>query len=351
VDLKSLTSTQLTPADHPQALDLLLKLRPEQNGETGKTVEAVVEDEKKTYSVVRFHGLPYARPDPLDDPEFREHAFDLWEPLKVGEARLLPGSRIVVPEPLLVSEKPARGGKFAEFLVDSLKKSTTGGNPFLAWQKVPPPLYQEGLKVQTPWLYQFLLEPGRIRHESVLRMPKFNMSPAEAQTLANYFAAVAGAPFPYQKIPERDPEYLAEKNQQLATELDGGREQYLSVAWKTLNAPLCIKCHSVGGRQFKAVDPKKDIRGPNLDNVSRRLRPDWAMLWLYRPNWILPYTSMPSNFPRSQTQFPDLFGGNSNDQVIGVRDALMNYDRLMEHLGKTIYEPPKTAPAETGAGE
>jgi hypothetical protein len=118
-----------------------------------------------------------------------------------------------------------------------------------------------------------------------------------------------------------------------------------------LNAPLCIKCHSVGGRQY-AGDPKKDIRGPNLDFSRDRLRPDWTLLWLYNPKWITPYTSMPVPFAAdkrgSENLFPQLFGGDPDWQSQGGRDGLMNYRRLMEREGK--YIPPETAvPTAAGA--
>ena len=37
---------------------------------------------------------------------------------------------------------------------------------------------------------QVLLNPQPVRKMAVLRMPKFNMSPDEARTLVDYFAAV-----------------------------------------------------------------------------------------------------------------------------------------------------------------
>ena len=119
---------------------------------------------------------------------------------------------------MLVNYQPGRGGDFAEWLVEDLMKSKTGGNRSLAWQASPPPLYQEGFKVQTPWLYQFLLEPSQIRYTTVLRMPKFNMSEKEARTLANYFAAVDGAEFPYQEQGPKNAEYLASTEAELAHE-------------------------------------------------------------------------------------------------------------------------------------
>jgi len=345
-----LVSTPITPADHPAAIEKLLELNPPRSGKTGKTIEVGEGDDKQTLSVINFHGLLFQRPDAELDLEDREHYFDLWETLDVDDVRLLPGSRMIVPEASLVSEKPARGGKFAEWLVERLMKTTTQGTRALAWQKSPPPLYREGVKVQTPWLYEFLLDPGRIRHETVLRMPKFNMSPDEAKTLANYFAAVDGAGYPYQHIDQREPQYIEMKNRELEDVLAGGNEKYLTQSWKTLNAPLCIKCHSLAGRTVKVADPKKDVRGPDLDGISRRIRPDWLLVWLFKPQWVTPYTSMPANFPAGQDQFPDLLGGNASDQIVGVRDALMNYYRLIETEGVTIYEPP-TPTAAPPAGE
>ena len=78
-----------------------------------------------------------------------------------------------------------------------------------AWGWLPPPLVGEGKKVQTDWLHDFLLDPHPIRPAVVLRMPKFNMSPAEATKLVNYFAAVDGADYPYDFDPRTRESYLA----------------------------------------------------------------------------------------------------------------------------------------------
>ena len=66
-----------------------------------------------------------------------------------------------------------------------------------AWGWLPPPLVHEGKKVQPEWLFRFLLDPTPIRPAAVLRMPRFNLSRSEAGKLADYFAAVAGAEYPY----------------------------------------------------------------------------------------------------------------------------------------------------------
>ena len=103
------------------------------------------------------------------------------------------------------------------------------------------------------------------------------MSAEEAQTLANYFPAVDGAAFPYQKIAERDPDYVAVKEQQFKNYLASPHPNYLADSWRALNANDCIKCHSLGGRQVKVGDTTKDIRGPDLEYVAGSAAPRLAV--------------------------------------------------------------------------
>ena len=338
-----LLASEMGVEDHPEGFELLMKLKPPRKALTGKSHVVKKADSTETLPIVMFKGLPSSRPKPDDDPEEREYGYDLWETIDVGGKLQWAPQRIIVPEAQLVSEKPARGGAFAEWLVGDIKRFDGEAN---AWQMSPPPLYQEGIKVQTPWLYSFLKNPPQLRHVTVLRMPKFNMTDAEAQALANYFAAYEGASFPYQNVPQRNATYLSDANAQYHERHPNRPGDYLQESWRVLNAPICIKCHSVAGQEYKGADPKKDIRGPNLEHVADRLRPDWLMLWLHKPAWITPYTSMPPVFRKDQKQFPPLMDTNPLDQVVGVRDALMNYVRLLEKEGKL---PLAAAPAPTDA--
>lgn len=357
--LQQIDEPPLDPKEHPIGLEMLLKMRPPRQALTGEMKDLVIEEVKETLPLATIRALLASKPDPEEtDPTLREFGFHLWETANFGTGdtakRLLPGTLVLVPEPQMVKYEEARGGDFAEWLVEHLMETKTGGIRQLAWQASPPPLYQEGFKVQTPWLYQFLLEPTQIRYTTVLRMPRFNMSPEEARTLANYFAAVDGAEFPYQEKGPSAADYLTSRQAELAHAgllTDG--ESYLNESWKALNGPLCIKCHSVGARKFKVSDPVKDIQGPNLNIVQNRLRADWLKLWLFNPGRITPYTSMVPPFPKDNTtQFPDLFKGDPDAQVNATRDALMNYTRLIEDIGPTIYAPPAGAtPATPAAAE
>ena len=99
----------------------------------------------------------------------------------------------------VLSAKMPFGGTFADLMVpylvakdkdvykpNAVTKATAGE----AEASLPPSLIGEGDRTQPRWLYQFLLDPSPVRRMSILRMPKFNMSPQEAEQLVDYFAGV-----------------------------------------------------------------------------------------------------------------------------------------------------------------
>jgi len=143
--------------------------------------------------------------------------------------------------------------------------SNASGSEAYGW--LPPPLIGEGHKVQTAWLHDFLLDPYPIRPAVFLRMPKFNMSSAEATALANYFAAADNSEFPYTYSSGRDRSRLAALEAEYAqrpaegagaaTPAAGGGGatssttapegmQRLDDAMKIIvNGNFCVKCHLV----------------------------------------------------------------------------------------------------------
>ena len=160
------------------------------------------------------------------------------------------------------------------------------------WPEVTaPPLMDEGIKVQTDWLHEFLMDPTSIRPAVVLRMPNFHMSSDEASKLVDYFAAASNAEFPYEYRQQQRASYLAE--------VSHGGDDRLSMAMNiVVNGQYCVKCHMVG--DFK---PQGDpyTFGPNLADVYRRLRPKFTRNWIANPVRILPYTGMPKNIPYNPT--------------------------------------------------
>ena len=351
VDPESLTGSD-TSGDYPEALKLLNALRPARNGMTGHQKVVTVDGEKKKLSIVELQGMVTSEPNPEDPPEDQEYVAEIWDTLQLAGKYFVPASKFIFPAANLESIQPARGGRYAEWLVKRLVDTKAAKERALAWQMSPPPLYKEGTKVQTPWLFNFLRNPGKIRHTTVLRMPRFNMSDEEAQVLANYFAAVDKTPYPYQLITEREPGYLAVQDSEFHKQFPDKSHDYLKESWGMLNDQLCIKCHSVGGQQVKISNPATDIRGPNLDLAAERLRPDWTLLWLYNPKWITPYTSMPAPVPPQEagkSRYPQFFGDNGQKQTVSLRDALMNYHKLLEREGKAVSQT--TAPTAPVGGD
>jgi len=335
--------------------DLLLRMMPPRNvdGDVTKPGRDVFDDEA-TLTRFSFRGLPVFDAD--EDPTQQGlHYFHNWEHLDVGGNLIAPSDRSFrVPQRNLISVSSGRGGTFAEWLFGRQKEQAAQRVPImtpkeanLARHQIPPVLYREGYRVQTPWLYQFLRSPHPIRKTTVLRMPRFNLSNTDARSLANYFAAVDNLPYPYQEIPQRRPEYLARQNEIYREYIDGKQHpDYLSQAWKMLVNPkfYCRTCHTVGGYEVQAAGSPDAIDAPNLKYAADRLRPDWMRLWMSNPKWVTPYTAMPVNFKPAKVpelrQFKESFGGVTAIQLQAARDALVNYHTLLERHKDTQFQYP-----------
>lgn len=118
-----------------------------------------------------------------------------------------------------------------------------------------PDLTMEGSKVKKEWLIAYLQKPSAIRPFLVERMPRFNMSPAEAELLADYIGMVLRSA----KIDGTTPV--------MGEDPGAGRQLYF-------DKYQCQNCHTIGkeGGYF----------GPVLEAVGARLQPQW--LWLRLEN-------------------------------------------------------------------
>jgi cytochrome c2 len=261
------------------------------------------------------------------------YQFTLWKDALVGGETYLRGlNDLLIPAdrenggPENGHAYPAWGGDLARYLfpkvIAKAKEDGSQAKPSEAWGWLPPPLMDEGMKVQTDWLHSFLMDPTYIRPAVVLRMPNFHMSSDEAAKLVNYFAASSNAQFPYEYRREQRSSYLAQVSQQLENPLD----QAMNIV---VNGTYCVKCHQVGDFQ-PAGDPY--TFGPNLADVYKRMRPTYLRNWIAYPTRVLPYTGMPKNIPYNPTDATQdgvseqLFPGDSMDQLMGLVDLLMNFD-------------------------
>ncbi|WP_425616862.1 hypothetical protein NA78x_000523 [Anatilimnocola sp. NA78] len=268
----------------------------------------------------------------------------------------LPGqAKMSIPGSMVNSAYTANGGMLTRYLLPRVTKLEQAGNPNAsgteAYGWLPPPLFGEGNKVQTNWLYEFLLEPHPIRPAVFLRMPKFNMSRDEATKLVNYFAAVDNANFPYESAEVRLDSHLAEMQAAYAKQAMRPDANRLDDAMKiVIDKNFCVKCHIVGD-----YDPggSERAKAPDLANIHRRLRSDYLRQWIGNPKMILPYTAMPVNIPyqpgEPQGKAPaDLFVGDSEQQVQGLVDLLMNFEEFSKGKNKIAPLIPAATPAAEG---
>jgi cytochrome c2 len=175
----------------------------------------------------------------------------------------------------------------------------------------PPVLFEphskigEGSRVQTPWLHYFLGDPSnRIRPWLPIRMPTFDLTEAEINTVTRYFAAMDKVPYPF-----------APKPVATAEQLRVGQD--LFTKWQ------CVKCHMVAG---KLPNQEPVNMAPDLANIPGRLRADWIAQWLKDPGRIQPGTRMPSDFPEtaSDNAYPEILGGDQAKQIDAVRAYLLS---------------------------
>jgi hypothetical protein len=225
--------------------------------------------------------------------------------------------------------------------VQAEKEANPQAKPEEAPGWLPPPLVGEGTKVQSNWLYEFLLDPYPIRPAVVLRMPKFNMSADDAKKLVNYFAAVDGANYPYNFDPRTLESHITAANEAHPNRFDDAMKI-------VTDNNYCIKCHLVGDFVPTGSDRAK---APQLDRVFRRLRPDFVQAWVANPKRLLPYTGMPVNIPPDKGVSEELYKGTPIEQLNALVDLMMNYDRFTESKTsiKKLVKPAAPAPAPNTA--
>jgi mono/diheme cytochrome c family protein len=131
----------------------------------------------------------------------------------------------------------------------------------------------EGSSVQRPWLVDFLKNPNTLRPSLIRRMPKFNLTDGEINTLTDYMLTV------YQS-PSIDPETIpgGSLTPQLAEQ---GKQLFYSKY-------RCQSCH--------IIDPNQDkgYIGPVLSQVGLRLTPAWTYRWFKDPQLLRPGSGEPN---------------------------------------------------------
>ena len=136
-----------------------------------------------------------------------------------------------------------------------------------------PDLTWEGSAVQRRWLVGFMKNPNTLRPALIRRMPRFNVTDAEAETIADYILTV------YQ-TPDFDRDAL-DPAKFSAADIELGKQLFYSKY-------ACQSCH--------IVDPQNDkgYIGPTLTQVGARLNAAWIFHWLKDPQGLRPGTLEPN---------------------------------------------------------
>ena len=256
--------------------------------------------------------------------ETRLHAFTLWEPAVLGgEVCAVGGADVLVWSHQIEKKHPAWGRNLAWLLYPAALADAraAGANPIgpEAWGWLPPPLVHTGAALRPEWLHDYLLRPFPVRPASLMRMPRYALSPEEAGKLVDFLAAIAAGPVP--AAGEASPRRL--RGETLAPEQ---RERFEAAMHMLLDTQAyCAQCHRIG--DYQPGSTTRTVLAPDLTQAGVRLRADFLHRWLASPTSILPYTVMPVNFPPSGKPLdPDRFPGSSVDQLERMTDLLLNYD-------------------------
>ena len=153
-----------------------------------------------------------------------------------------------------------------------------------------PDLTWEGSSVQREWLVQFFRNPNTLRPALIRRMPKFNLTDAEINTLTDYIMTV------YQS-PKIDRDSLPASGYSPG-QVDLGKQLYYSKYG-------CQACHIIDTKQDKGYI------GPTLTHVGSRLTAAWIYNWLKDPQAL-----------RSGTQEPKR--NLSDDEALALTAFLMS---------------------------
>jgi cytochrome c2 len=211
----------------------------------------------------------------------------------------------------------SQGGDISSYIID-YHVEVEGSIAEEAKVFTPPVLFEEGKKVQSAWLFDFLKEPITLRPWLDVRMPLFTMTENEATVLSRYFATLEKEEYPYEFIVETKDKYLKEK------ELES--PGYLTMAQhlfehKDVN---CASCHVRGD-----ITPEGDPSdwAPDLSVSRNRLKPDWIVDWLLDPQLKQPGTKMPKFF--REGLFQEIFPGTPEEQAVALKDLLMNLPEEM----------------------
>jgi mono/diheme cytochrome c family protein len=136
--------------------------------------------------------------------------------------------------------------------------------------RLAPDLSFEGSRAQRAWIVEFLKNPRTLRPILTFRMPQFNVTDAEAATIADYFKLVAQSP---------QVDATAEKQTETGAGLAIKGKELYEVKYQ------CQACHTIQG--------SGGYVGPDLSDAGNWLTSAWIAEWLKNPQALIPGTLEP----------------------------------------------------------
>ena len=185
----------------------------------------------------------------------------------------------------------------------------------------PPNLNTQGSKTQPEWLYDFLKNPSIIRPPLQVRMPSFNLSDEDWNSVIKAFQ-------------DLEKNYLAFESDHIFD----SKSTHYKAGMKLEELGACNNCHFYG-----TTFPKQGAQtwAPNLAMSKHRLRPDWMKEWLRDPQAIMPGTQMPAPYLPTEdvltTSDANAVWGSSLVKLKGDHDAMLGglRDRIYGIKGKS----------------
>ena len=173
------------------------------------------------------------------------------------------------------------GGTFGNLLVGYLEqkdakkftKDTGLGDSSPARPFVPPSLVGLGEKGNPDWVYNYVRDPYQVRKMTLMRMPKFSLSPDDARALADYFAGVErirnpniGLTFPFEQGPVSEA-YLKAKSAEYVARLKA-----TNVGKETMFDRRVAELTPVWKAVLEDNEKRKKIASSNFDKLAPKLK-------------------------------------------------------------------------------
>ena len=145
-----------------------------------------------------------------------------------------------------------------------------------------PDLSYEGSRSNREWLVQFLMNPQTIRPSLTVRMPRFSMTKADAETLADYISST---------LQKTNLKPASVERMQFTAEMAERGKNLFETKY------ACQSCHTIGS--------SGGYVGPSLNGAGDWLTAAWIEAWLRNPQALVPGVSEPKQ-PISESEIRDI---------------------------------------------